>query len=146
MLKDFILPGGSRAAAYAHLVRTVCRRAERAVLVLAASETVSPCPRLPQSPQRPGFRAGAHTLNRAAGQPDVLWRKGSPRQCNSSLRRLKALTSLTPAAAIRSSHQYAAPTNLAPYRRHQHRKVPMHNPLLCPERPYGLPPLRRRAS
>ena len=28
----FILPGGSRAAAYAHVCRTVCRRAERAML------------------------------------------------------------------------------------------------------------------
>lgn len=34
-LRSFILPGGSRAAALAHLARTVCRRSERRVLTLA---------------------------------------------------------------------------------------------------------------
>lgn len=34
-LKSFILPGGSRAASYAHVCRTVCRRAERCILRLA---------------------------------------------------------------------------------------------------------------
>src|SRR5690606_16332053 len=33
-LEEFILPGGCRAAAFAHLVRSVCRRAERAVVML----------------------------------------------------------------------------------------------------------------
>lgn len=33
-LKLFILPGGSRAASYAHVCRTVCRRAERCILRL----------------------------------------------------------------------------------------------------------------
>lgn len=37
-LKDFILPGGSRTAAALHVARTVCRRAERAVLMLAEKE------------------------------------------------------------------------------------------------------------
>ncbi len=41
-LDSFILPGGSPAAAHAHLARTVVRRAERLVVALAREETVNP--------------------------------------------------------------------------------------------------------
>ena len=41
-LKAFVLPGGSRAAAVAHVCRTVCRRAERRVLSLSAEAAVAP--------------------------------------------------------------------------------------------------------
>src|SRR5438034_6282109 len=44
-LKDFILPGGSRAAAIAHVCRTVCRRAKRAIVSLGKSEKVNDMPR-----------------------------------------------------------------------------------------------------
>lgn len=41
-LRSFILPGGSRAAAWCHLGRTVCRRAERDVVALAHAEAINP--------------------------------------------------------------------------------------------------------
>jgi cob(I)alamin adenosyltransferase len=41
-LTSFVLPGGSPAAAWCHLARTVCRRAERDVVTLARNETINP--------------------------------------------------------------------------------------------------------
>ncbi len=40
-LKSFILPGGQEAAAWCHLARTVCRRAERDVVTLSREETIN---------------------------------------------------------------------------------------------------------
>lgn len=41
-LRSFVLPGGTPAAAWLHLARTVCRRAERAVVTLMRTEPVNP--------------------------------------------------------------------------------------------------------
>jgi cob(I)alamin adenosyltransferase len=76
MLKDFILPGGSRAAAYAHLVRTVCRRAERALVALAAVDDVSMPSRIYLNRLSDMAFVLARVLNRTQGYADVLWQKG----------------------------------------------------------------------
>jgi len=41
-LREFILPGGNEAAAYCHLARAVCRRAERSLVTLAQTHEISP--------------------------------------------------------------------------------------------------------
>lgn len=79
-LNSFILPGGTPAAAYMHLARTVCRRAERMVVELASQ------------PDEPVGDAAIHYLNRLSdflfvasravndnGKGDVLWVPGQNR-------------------------------------------------------------------
>jgi cob(I)alamin adenosyltransferase len=79
-LTSFVLPGGAPAAAYLHLARTVCRRAERIVVELAAK------------PDEPVSDAAIHYLNRLSdflfvasrsvnhgGSGDVLWVPGQNR-------------------------------------------------------------------
>lgn len=77
-LTSFILPGGSPAAAWCHLARTVCRRAERAVVTLMRSEPVNPTVlvflnRLSDLL----FVLGRHFNHQGRG--DVLWEPGSTR-------------------------------------------------------------------
>jgi cob(I)alamin adenosyltransferase len=75
-LKEFILPGGTRAAALAHAGRTVCRRAERALVRLAASEPVGEAARRYVNRLSDLLFVLARALNRTAGRADVLWQKG----------------------------------------------------------------------
>lgn len=76
MLKEFILPGGTRPAALAHLSRTVCRRAERAMAALHRAETLSdPARRYINRLSDCLFVLGRH-LNKTGGRGDVLWQKG----------------------------------------------------------------------
>jgi cob(I)alamin adenosyltransferase len=74
-LKEFILPGGTRAASLAHAARTVCRRAERALVRLGASTTVSEPVRKYVNRLSDLLFVLARVLNREAGRADVLWRK-----------------------------------------------------------------------
>jgi len=74
-LKEFILPGGTRAAALAHVARTVCRRAERAVVAAAATEAITPTARVYLNRLSDLLFVLARTLNRAEGRADVLWQK-----------------------------------------------------------------------
>jgi cob(I)alamin adenosyltransferase len=75
-LRQFILPGGTMAAAYLHLARTVCRRAERAAVALAADEAVSPGSLIFLNRLSDYLFTLARVANRAAGVPDVPWRGG----------------------------------------------------------------------
>jgi len=75
-LKEFILPGGSRAGALCHLARTVCRRAERRVVTLASQQTLSEhCVRYLNRLSDLLFVL-SRVINRRDGRDDVLWRKG----------------------------------------------------------------------
>jgi len=75
-LQEFILPGGSRAAALAHVARTVARRAERAIVALGAQEPVRPACRQYVNRLSDLMFVLARVLNRAAGGSDVLWEQG----------------------------------------------------------------------
>jgi len=72
-LKEFILPGGSRASALAHVARTVARRAERSLVVLSEKEQVAPCTFQYINRLSDLLFILARALNRAAGVPDICW-------------------------------------------------------------------------
>ncbi len=73
VLKNFIHPGGTPKAAAFHVARTVCRRAERAVVGLARQQTISPA--IVQYLNRLSdlLFVLARAANAHAGRPDVTW-------------------------------------------------------------------------
>jgi cob(I)alamin adenosyltransferase len=73
-LREFILPGGTRAAALAHLARAVCRRAERTLVALARAEQVSGHALRYLNRLSDLLFVLGRRLNRDAGGGDVLWR------------------------------------------------------------------------
>jgi len=81
-LAEFILPGGSRSAALAHVCRTVCRRAERSLVALAGSDGA---PEVGTPARQYVNRLSdlmfvlARVLNRSARVADVLWQPGKNR-------------------------------------------------------------------
>lgn len=79
-LKEFILPGGCRAAALTHVCRTVCRRAERNMVSLGRQENINPAPRRYMNRLSDLLFVLTRVLNRAAGGSDVLWEKDRPRE------------------------------------------------------------------
>jgi cob(I)alamin adenosyltransferase len=78
-LAEFILPGGARAAAYTHICRTVCRRAERSVVALSHVETINPQPRQYLNRLSDLMFVLSRVLNRHANTADVLWQKDRER-------------------------------------------------------------------
>ncbi|SFE48053.1 cob(I)yrinic acid a,c-diamide adenosyltransferase [Paracidovorax wautersii] len=73
-LQEFILPAGTRAAAQAHVCRTVARRAERAVVALGAEEPLRDAPRRYLNRLSDLMFVLARVLNRMDGGDDVYWR------------------------------------------------------------------------
>ncbi len=74
-LTQFILPGGSSAAAFLHLARTVCRRAERAVVKLGES-TAYNLEALKYLNRLSDFLfVVSRVANKRSGRPDILWDK-----------------------------------------------------------------------
>jgi cob(I)alamin adenosyltransferase len=78
-LDSFVLPGGSPAAAFLHLARTVTRRAERLACALAAAEPVNPeAVKYLNRLSDHLFVLGRRLNDNGAG--DVLWQPGLTRQ------------------------------------------------------------------
>jgi cob(I)alamin adenosyltransferase len=79
-LDSFVLPGGTPAAAYLHLARTVCRRAERLIVALADApgETVS-APVIKYVNRLSDFLFVASRYVNDKGRRDVLWVPGQNR-------------------------------------------------------------------
>src|SRR3954468_5943123 len=73
-LEEFILPAGSRAAALAHVCRTVARRAERAVVALGAQDAVREEPRQYLNRLSDLLFVLARVFNRMNGGDDVYWK------------------------------------------------------------------------
>jgi len=76
-VKDFILPGGTRAAAQTHHARTVCRRAERtlAALTQTSAQAANDGPRQYLNRLSDLLFVLGRVLNRAGGRSDMLWEK-----------------------------------------------------------------------
>jgi cob(I)alamin adenosyltransferase len=72
-LRAFILPGGSRAGATLHVARTVCRRAERAVVALASQTNVDPLLVVYLNRLSDLLFVLARRENQRAGRPEDLW-------------------------------------------------------------------------
>jgi cob(I)alamin adenosyltransferase len=72
-LKTFLLPGGGEAGARLHLARTVCRRAERRLVALAAQEEVPPVFLAYLNRLSDLLFVLARSANARAGIPEVAW-------------------------------------------------------------------------
>ncbi len=77
-LRSFILPGGTPLAAHLHLCRTVCRRAERLAVSLAATDTLNPDAVKYLNRLSDWFFVAARMANND-GADDVLWTPGANR-------------------------------------------------------------------
>ncbi len=72
-LKNFVLPGGAPGAAWLHLARAVCRRAERAIVALDRSEALDPLIEAYANRLSDWLFMMARALNHQAGVEEPLW-------------------------------------------------------------------------
>ncbi|MBE2182061.1 MAG: cob(I)yrinic acid a,c-diamide adenosyltransferase [Anaerolineae bacterium] len=72
-LKNFILPGGTRAAATVHIARTVCRRAERLTVSLTSEDTINPAVIIYLNRLSDWLFTLARWINLRAGEPETRW-------------------------------------------------------------------------
>jgi cob(I)alamin adenosyltransferase len=77
-LTSFVLPGGTTLAAHLHLARAICRRAEAAIVALAAQETIN------DAAAKYANRLSDHLFVMArqandGGMGNVLWVPGNTR-------------------------------------------------------------------
>jgi cob(I)alamin adenosyltransferase len=76
MLKSFILPGGTEAAARLHVARTTCRRAERDALAANEENTVNPLALAYLNRLSDFLFIAARTANADSGRDEPLWKPG----------------------------------------------------------------------
>lgn len=74
-LQNFILPGGTPLSASLHLARTICRRAERAVVALTRHESINPAIVVYLNRLSDFLFALARLVNHQAGVKDIEWRR-----------------------------------------------------------------------
>jgi len=75
-LKSFILPGGGRISGFLHQCRTVCRRAELAILALARQETLNPYIRKYVNRLSDLFFVLSRWVGKRLGENEYLWERG----------------------------------------------------------------------
>jgi cob(I)alamin adenosyltransferase len=75
VLREFVLPGGTRGAAACHLARAICRRAERTLVALGRRESVSALSLQYLNRLSDLLFLSARAVNAAAGMPEPMWRR-----------------------------------------------------------------------
>jgi cob(I)alamin adenosyltransferase len=79
VLKSFVLPGGTEAAARLHVARAVCRRAERAALAAAGEHNVNPLAPVYLNRLSDFLFIAARSANAEGGAAEMLWKPGGER-------------------------------------------------------------------
>ena len=75
-LKSFVLPGGGRIQGFLHQARTVCRRAEREVLVLSRAEPIGEWPLRYVNRLSDLLFVLSRWVAKRLGEPEYLWERG----------------------------------------------------------------------